>query len=184
VIQADSGDRAAATATLGRAARAADAIPGETLWSLGSTLEGPFGIGLGASMKTNALENIALARAKAGDLPGALKALEALKTGAGTASRPSSNATTEQIALIQAKAGDYPGALKTAESLGAEMFADQSKVPTLAKIARLQAVSGDPRDVLAWAMKQDLPKAKVEVLKNLAEAIAEARGPRKPPASP
>ncbi len=185
VIRAESGDRAGAATTLGLATRAADAIPGETLWTMGALLDNPWAIEQGSTYKAGALEAIAVARARSGDVPGALRALATTAAGPGAARRPASAGAIEEIALIQAKAGDYPGALKTIESHpGEEPFGDASKANALAKVARQQATSGDPGAALAWATTQPSPKAKAEILRSLAEGIAEARGPRKPAAPP
>jgi hypothetical protein len=130
------------------------------------------------------LKEIALAQAKAGDFPRAIETAGKIPSGDDQWSGKVGVETMGEIAVLRAKAGDFAGALKTVRDHPGEHWHDPlGNFPVVCEIARLQARAGDARGAVGWAVGERSPKARLAVLRSMAEGVAETRAPAKP-ASP
>lgn len=146
VAQAKAGDRTAATQTFQQALRIVAILRDESLKEEALRIypshESNAGIHMqGYPLKANALKEIAVARAKTGDVKGALQTAVTIQNVGVRAD------TLYQIAVIQAEAGDTEGALRTA----ATIQRDPPKSWALRIIAIAQAKAGDIKGALKTA---------------------------------
>jgi tetratricopeptide (TPR) repeat protein len=146
--------------------------------------------------KVRLLQDVAVAKAKLGQVEEALKIAQsiqntlvresalagiaevqaqagaidgALQTLAAVEEGETRDYALEEIALAQAKAGDFAAALQNAASVGRRL---QIYV-LLRRIATEQAKAGDVEEALAWARKEDSPERKTWALVGVAEGLLE-----------
>ncbi len=112
-----------------------------------------------------ATKEVAVARAEAGDVAGAL----AIVAGRGSASWKSD--VLAAIATVQARHGDVPGALKTAASIPESGRAGE----TYCEIATIQAREHGAEPVLRWATSLEPPAARAYALIGVVEGAAGRR---------
>ncbi len=129
------------------------------------------------------LQTLAHAHARIGDLEAALKTVSEMgQSGFGRFSR---GQAIDQIVATQLEKGDVAGARRAADLIADADSYLGSKANLLEKIAQRQAANGDAAGVLAWAVRERLPKAKLQSLRGMADGVAEAASGAnpKPPAA-
>jgi tetratricopeptide (TPR) repeat protein len=163
------GRRGDARQALERAAKEAEDAPRDALWR--ATMQSG-DIGEGFDPLAFALQTIAQGQARIGDLDGALKTVARISSsGFGKFAR---RQATEQIVSASLDAGDVPGARKSAEIIpDSESMSTDEKAGLLERIAKYQSEKNDPAVVIEWAKKEPIPNTKLQVLRGLADGIAE-----------
>lgn len=112
------------------------------------------------------LRNIATVQAAAGDLQGALHAIEAIPNDRIRAF------ALEDIVAMQIEMGDLQRAVQTAISIRE----DSEGANTMRKVARAQARARDVRGALSWSLKQTASNRKALALLGIAEGTLERLG--------
>ncbi len=176
-VQAESGRRDLARATIARRRDEARRAPNEALWERMDTPEHLQAFQL---MQMDpifpVLQTIAVAQARIGDLDDAIKT--ASDIGDPSVVNAARNSTVEQIVEAALKAGDAKGALKAVALISGSISSSGEKDRLLEQIARRQASSGDPSAVLEWVRKEKAPDAKLKSLRGLADGISERLAPK------
>ncbi len=120
---------------------------------------------------------IAHAQAAIGDMDAAIKTVS--ETGQAPFAAFARKELVDKIVDLRLDAGDIAGARRAADLITpVEVMFQDDKANLLEKIARRQARQGDPAPVLDWALKQAMPRAKLQVLRGLADGIAERFDPK------
>ncbi len=120
-----------------------------------------------------ATRTIALARAEAGDVAGAIAFIS------GRGSDAWKSEVLAAIAPIQARRGDLPGALATARSIRVPASAGEA----YCEIAAIQTRRDGPDAAMAWAANLEPPAARAYALIGIADGMA-ARATQKPNGAP
>ena len=165
---ADAGDRDGARKYLERAMEILPTLPAALQWD--APLRGYRGIEDEAGMEPRyfALEDIAVAQAKLGDMAAATATTKSIgKSGSMDATSATNNAV-EKIVRSRLSAGDFDGAAKTLELLPKDRvpFEFQVQHELIRDIARTRTDSGDPSGAVAWA----------ETLPTIVERVAALEG--------
>jgi tetratricopeptide (TPR) repeat protein len=188
VAQAEGGDHPAARKCIEQALSAAEAVPHEVVWDRESgrrrldshrsrTLH-ERAENFRQTSKGEVLKAIAVARAKTGDLAGALETAKAIPSEGNFASEER-NAAILEIASFQAKGHDYMGAFEAAELAVGDFDASTS----LKSIARIQGQAGDVRGVLSWVVKIRRGHTRFQAIEAMADGIVASKLPKAEPES-
>jgi len=170
VAYANAGRRDEALKAIERALKEARNAPNDAIWRSSSQPD--------AFRQTTfdptapVLETIASAQARIGDLDGAIQTVSQMsRSGFAQFTRKT---TVETIVSTRLDSGDVPGALRVAQLIpdSDTMFLDE-KARLLERIAQRQSEKSDPAVALEWARKQQVPNTKLQILRGLADGIAE-----------
>ncbi len=183
IAEAQARDKRDADArkTIQRAIEAGRLVPNDAVW--GRTMTDP-----DDDPMVPVRQTLALAQARTGDLDGAFKTISEL--GHARFAPLVRKQVVETIVNQRLEADDIPGALRAVDLITpADMMFQDDKVDLLERIARRRARREELTPLLEWVGKQPAPRGKLQLIRGLADGIAErfepaASPPPSKPASP
>jgi tetratricopeptide (TPR) repeat protein len=175
-VQAQDKQDEAARATIRRAIEASRRAPNDATWGLAGN---PPDLDPMAPIR----KTIALAQARIGDLDAAFKTISAM--GQGSFAVFARKELAEKIVELRIDTADIAGARRAADLIiPADVMLQDDKANLLERIALRQAKEHDPALVLDWARKKATPRARLQVLRGLANGLAERFDPKAEPSKP
>jgi hypothetical protein len=175
-VQARDKRDADARATMRRAIEAGRRMPNDAMWGRG--LNSPDN-----EPMTPVRRSIALAQARIGDLDAAFKTISEM--GQAQFAIFARKELVDQIVAMRLEADDVAGARRAVDLIPPSdiMFQDD-KVDLLERIVKRQARREDPAPLLDGARKQTTPRARLQLIRGLAEGIAERFDTKAKPSKP
>jgi hypothetical protein len=86
---------------------------------------------------------------------------------------------------VRLEADDVTGARRAVDLITpADAMFQDDKADLMERIARQQAARHDAAEVLDWARKEPVPRARARLLQGLAEGLADRFDPKGPPPKP